>query len=158
MNYIFTDGAARANGKPHCAATAAIWFNEKGDTRVITDKPSNQRAELVAIEMALQLATAELQDKPVTIVTDSLYAIKCLTAWHVAWEKNGWTTANKKPVHHQDLLRPCLDMIQRHGNVQFRHQRSHQPRPSGTDTFETYLWQGNDTVDRLAGEALRQIR
>jgi ribonuclease HI len=48
----------------------------------------------------------------VTIVTDSRYAIDCVTSWCVTWRKNGWKTAAGKAVENKDLIESILHKIE----------------------------------------------
>jgi ribonuclease HI len=62
---------------------------------------TNQRAELTAALLALQLAPVS---QPINILTDSNYTINCATTWCISWEKNNWTTSQGKPVMNKDLV------------------------------------------------------
>ncbi len=42
--------------------------------------------------------------RPVQVITDSQYAINCLTVWLAGWQRNGWRTASRKPVKHRELI------------------------------------------------------
>lgn len=78
-------------------------------------RQTNQRAELTALLRALELAPLDVN---VEILSDSNYAINCVTVWYVNWRKNGWVTSNKKPVENKDLVEDILDKIEhrnRHG-------------------------------------------
>ncbi len=72
-------------------------------------RQTNQRAELTAIQRALDLAP---RHRDVTIYTDSKYAIDCLTNWFINWRKNGWLTSTKKPVENKDLIEATLAKIE----------------------------------------------
>lgn len=46
-----------------------------------------------------------------TIVTDSRYAIDCVTSWFKKWIRNSWLTSNNKPVENKDLVQAILVKI-----------------------------------------------
>ncbi len=98
--YIFTDGSSKNNGKKNCRASSSIYTGDFSKTEIILEEPSNQKAELYAIKMALDYICSNYKDKKVVIVTDSMYSIKCLTIWYRQWIKNDWKTSNGKKVCH----------------------------------------------------------
>ncbi|KAF7349180.1 Ribonuclease H1 [Mycena sanguinolenta] len=91
---VWTDGACRGNGQPGAVAGAGAWFSKpvdgsRGWWRALPRYPipTNQRAELTGVVLALELATkrrAQLDNDPFFILaihTDSQYAIDCLSNW-----------------------------------------------------------------------------
>lgn len=72
-------------------------------------RQTNQRAELTAILRALDIVP---RNRAVTIVTDSRYAIDCVTSWSINWRKNGWKTAAGKAVENKDLVENILNKIE----------------------------------------------
>lgn len=95
---IFTDGACKDNGKPYAKAGCGVFYPNKEYNNIAIKfdiKPiTNQRAELYAIFLALH----DKQDDNITIYTDSLYSIKCLTKWMPKWKLNGMKGANNQPI------------------------------------------------------------
>lgn len=159
--FVFTDGAASKNGGENCEASWSVYFADQ-DHRNCSGRvelsPSNQKAELYAILQALQL-TADEPD--VTIVTDSKYAIDCLTKWCNSWKRNGWVTAKGEPVKHVEVIQQSLAFVHSLGGadfetdeprVKFRHVKSHRKQP--TDGQELFFWLGNDHADRMARRVL----
>lgn len=73
---------------------------------------TNNRMELMAAIMAL-----ETLDRPaeITVVTDSTYVKQGISKWIHGWKRNGWKTADKKPVKNAELW-------QRLDEAQARHQ------------------------------------
>ena len=108
-------------------------------------RQTNQRAELTAIKRALQIVP---RNKNVNIITDSKYAIDCVTTWYQNWRENNWKTAAGKPVENKDLIEHILSMIEeRRGlNVQtgFEWIKGHANNP------------GNEAADRLAVDGARK--
>ncbi|KAI1432719.1 ribonuclease H1 [Xylaria sp. CBS 124048] len=73
-------------------------------------KPSKQRADLVAIIMALRWALQrynELNTAPITsvcIYTGSRYAVNCVNKWIVKWKANNWVNRHGEEVANRDLI------------------------------------------------------
>jgi len=83
---------------------------------------TNNRMELQAVIEALKylsarqgLAENKKKDK-VKIFADSNYVLLGVTSWIFNWEKNGWRTANKKPVLNQNLWKELIELIRNYGN------------------------------------------
>ena len=72
---------------------------------------TNNRMELLAAISALE---ALERPSAVTIVTDSAYVKNGVTIWIHGWKKNGWRTANKKPVKNEELWRQLEAATERH--------------------------------------------
>ncbi|TKX19470.1 ribonuclease-like protein 2 [Elsinoe australis] len=113
MLRIWTDGSSRGNGTANAIAGVGVYFGP-GDKRNVAEplagpRQTNQRAELTAILRALELSP---RDRPVTILSDSEYAINCVTTWFQKWRANGWLNASKKPVENKDLIEKILQYIE----------------------------------------------
>ncbi|KAK5997872.1 Ribonuclease H [Cladobotryum mycophilum] len=109
---VYTDGSSLANGKAGSRAGLGVYFGE-GDPRNVSERlqgepQTNQRAELMAMLRALQIAPLE---QAVRIYSDSQYSIKCVTEWATGWNKKGWLTATGEKVKNQDIIRAILDQI-----------------------------------------------
>ncbi|KAJ6110434.1 hypothetical protein N7486_002669 [Penicillium sp. IBT 16267x] len=125
---IYTDGGCRRNGQLGAigAAAAAIKsrnarFDGWRRTRSLPPypPPTNQRAEITAIILALERALEtldELNKSPhldVRILTDSKYAIGCMTDWIYKWTRNGWINSAGNEVANRDLLEEASDLDDR---------------------------------------------
>lgn len=70
----------------------------------------SQRAELIAIIMALDLALKAYykfginDDLDLVIRSDSQYAVNCMTNWIYTWLNNGWLTSSRRNVVNRDLV------------------------------------------------------
>jgi ribonuclease HI len=96
---------------------------------------------LTAILRALSVAP---EHRDVLIHTDSQYAIKCVTVWHVAWQRNNWITSLNRPVENRDLVEQIVDRI-----------RERKEMHGSSTTFEwvkghTGENDGNSMADKLA--------
>ena len=102
MEYmIYTDGAC--SGNPGPGGWGAVILDEKNnETNISGEEKSttNNRMELMAPIMALRKVK---EASKITIYTDSTYLKNGITTWIKNWEKNGWMSANKKPVKNKDL-------------------------------------------------------
>ena len=61
---------------------------------------TNNQMELTATIEALK---AIVKPHNIALYTDSQYVKNGITSWIFNWKKNGWKTANKKPVANKDL-------------------------------------------------------
>ncbi|CEJ86323.1 hypothetical protein VHEMI04073 [[Torrubiella] hemipterigena] len=114
---IYTDGGCRGNGQPGAIGAAAAAVKSRNGvydsrTRSLPRKPTptNQRAEITAIIIALEKALEKFDDldhRPylkVKIYSDSRYAVNCMTIWIYKWANNGWTNVAGCEVANRDLL------------------------------------------------------
>jgi ribonuclease HI len=67
--------------------------------------------EIMAAIMALEALTRPCQ---VELLTDSQYLRGGVTQWIHGWKRNGWRTADKKPVKNEDLWRRLDAATERH--------------------------------------------
>lgn len=79
----------------------------------VDDKQTNNRAELFAIYMAIKTVADNYKFEKINIYTDSEYSQKSLTVWLDTWKKNGWKSAQKKPVENQDLIKNIDTYLQK---------------------------------------------
>ena len=163
---VFTDGGCLFNGKKDAKAAFAVYFGDNDPNnfgKSFTDEPSNQKAELLAIQKALEImfhCETYSPDSRVIICSDSMYSINCLTKWYDNWVKNGWKTASKQPVKHKDLIVSCKALINdllrmRQVAVSFKHVFSHTAEPL-RNTLNWTLWNGNKNADLMVQDALRK--
>ena len=135
---IFTDGACSGNPGPGgWGVILRTGAHEKelsgGDVAT-----TNNRMELTAVIRGLE---ALKRPSVVTIHTDSRYVMDGLTQWMPRWKKNGWKTADKKPVKNDDLWRELDLQCARH-ELQWRWVRGHSGHPE------------NERADSLARAAI----
>ena len=99
MIKIYTDGSCIGN--PGRGGWAAIIIENKKQKIISGSEPytTNNRMELVAVIKSLKL----VKKKELSIITDSQYVKNGIEVWIFKWKKNGWMTAEKKPVKNKDL-------------------------------------------------------
>ncbi|MCJ1403192.1 hypothetical protein MMC11_006415 [Xylographa trunciseda] len=121
MLRVHTDGSSLRNGQEGAFAGVGVFFGPNDDRNLSEALPgprqTNQRAELTAILRALDTIP---RDTDVTIVTDSRYAIDCVTLWHVNWRRNGWKTSAGKAVENRDLVENILGKMEERAALQTR--------------------------------------
>lgn len=108
---IWTDGACSGNPGPG-GWGAVLRFN--GATRELSGGETlttNNRMELMAAIRALEALTRPCA---VDLHTDSQYVRGGVTSWMKGWKRNGWKTADRKPVKNQDLWEELDRLIARH--------------------------------------------
>jgi len=134
---IATDGACKGNPGPGgWGALLRFGENEKelsgGDAHT-----TNNRMELTAVIEALRILTRPCR---ITLSTDSKYVMDGLTRWIHGWQKNGWKTADKKPVKNAELWQALFAETQKH-QIEWKWVKGHAGNAD------------NERVDRLASDA-----
>ena len=149
---IYTDGACSNNGSDNARAGIGIHFSESNyikiediSSKLVMDKPTNNAAELVAIETAINKCIEKNITIPIIIFTDSDYSIKCITIWYPQWVKNK-NIKNKKNI--EIISRICQ---KKPLNLEFVHIRAqHDTKLEDEHSI------GNKLADRLAVEGINK--
>jgi len=108
---IHTDGAC--SGNPGPGGWGAILQSGSHRKEITGGEAwtTNNRMELTAAIMALEALKAPSE---VEIYTDSNYLRGGITSWIKGWKKNGWRTADKKPVKNVDLWKRLDEALKDH--------------------------------------------
>ena len=141
MKYvIYTDGACSGNPGPG-GWGAIILSEEKNETNISGKEKSttNNRMELMAPIMALRKIK---KSSKIIIYTDSIYLKNGITTWIKNWEKNGWKSANKKPVKNKDLWLTLNELSKKH-IIDWKWVKAHAGNKY------------NEIADKLATEAIK---
>lgn len=96
---VATDGSSLGNPGP--AGWAWIVSSESWDAGGLP-RATNQVAELFAILAALRAIPSSI---PLTVRTDSSYALKACSVWMSGWKANGWRRANGQPLANLKLMK-----------------------------------------------------
>jgi ribonuclease HI len=139
---IYTDGACKGNPGP--GGWGAI-LQYRGHEREIFGgeaRTTNNRMELTAVIRALESLKRRA---PVEIYTDSQYVKNGIETWIRAWKRNGWKTADRKPVKNADLWLE-LDQLATEHDITWHWVRGH------ADT------EGNTRADALANRGVDGLR
>lgn len=122
----YTDGAC--SGNPGPGGWGALLVARK-DGAVVRERElkggeahtTNNRMELMA---AIEALNALGKPTAITVVTDSNYVKGGVTQWIHGWKRNGWKTADRKPVKNEDLWR-ALDAAQARHSVTWKWVKGH---------------------------------
>ena len=151
---VYTDGACSKNGRAGARASWAHYFPDHtalSDAGRIadTEPQTNNRGELTAILRCVDKALASFApaDVDLHVFTDSDYSKNCLTKWVVGWMRNGWKTAEGKPVSNRDLIEEISGKLVGFQSYCVTWVRAHT---GGSDEHS----KNNEIVDRLATEVL----
>ncbi len=97
---LFTDGAC--SGNPGPGGWGAILRMSDREKELSGGEPAttNNRMELMGVISGLEALKRPCKVK---LYTDSKYVLDGATKWIHGWKKNGWRTADKKPVKNVEL-------------------------------------------------------
>lgn len=118
---IYTDGACSGNPGPGGWGAVVRYLTFETDLQGGEAQTTNNRMEMMAAIQALK--QLPLFSK-VTLSTDSMYLRDGVTRWMTNWKKNGWLTADKKPVKNQDLWLE-LDALLKQHELQWQWVKGH---------------------------------
>ncbi len=108
---IWTDGACSGNPGPGGWGALLISGEHRRELHGGDKQTTNNRMEMTA---AIEALNALKAPSKVTLHVDSTYVKDGLTKWIKGWKKNGWKTADKKPVKNQDLWQALEAACARH--------------------------------------------
>ncbi len=108
---IWTDGACSGNPGPG-GWGAVLKFGEAiKEASGGEANTTNNRMELIA---AIEALDALRRPCVVDVYTDSAYVRGGITGWLNGWKRNGWKTADKKPVKNVELWQRLDEAARRH--------------------------------------------
>jgi ribonuclease HI len=122
---IFTDGACKGNPGP--GGWGAI-LRSNGKERELSGGEAlttNNRMELMA---AIEALNALKKPCHVQLWTDSNYVRDGITKWVHGWRRNGWRTADRKPVKNAELWQALIEAAQPH-RVDWHWVKGHAGHP-----------------------------
>jgi len=109
---IYTDGSSLGN--PGKGGWGAVFIEKDKTIHELggcEENTTNNRMELTAVIETLKYLKKNHISENITIFADSNYVLTGITSWIFNWEKNGWKTANKKPVLNQDLWKEFIELV-----------------------------------------------
>jgi ribonuclease HI len=139
---IHTDGACSGNPGPGGWGAILTYGEHEKELKGGEAHTTNNRMELMGAISALE---ALKRPSTVELHTDSKYVHDGISKWIHGWKRNGWKTAEKKPLKNVDLWQRLDQAMQRH-EVHWRWVKGH----AGHDL--------NERADRLAVTAIAEIR
>jgi ribonuclease HI len=139
---IWTDGAC--SGNPGPGGWGAILQAGPRRKELNGGEPdtTNNRMELMAAIMALEALKKPCQ---VRMHVDSQYVRQGITGWIHGWKRNGWRTADKKPVKNAELWMRLDEARQRH-EIEWLWVKGHAGDPE------------NERADELAREGIKALK
>ena len=108
---IHTDGACSGNPGPGGWGAVLQYGDKIKELKGGEALTTNNKMELTAAISALNALTRSCE---VELHTDSNYVKDGLTKWIHGWKKNGWRTADKKPVKNVELWQALDAAVSRH--------------------------------------------
>jgi len=136
---IHTDGACSGNPGPGGWGALLRFRGIEKELSGGEAQTTNNRMELMAAIAALE---ALKRPSEIRLFTDSRYVMDGITKWIIGWKRNGWKTADKKPVKNDDLWRR-LDAAAAQHRIDWRWVKGHAGDPL------------NERVDAIARAAIK---
>lgn len=136
---VWTDGACSGNPGPGGWGAVLEWNGRRKELSGGEALTTNNRMELTAAIKALDAIKA---GAAVDLHTDSQYLRGGITDWIRKWKRNGWKTADRKPVKNVELWQQ-LDMACARHEVRWHWVKGHADTPE------------NHRADELAREGMQ---
>jgi ribonuclease HI len=139
---IYTDGACSGNPGPGGWGAILIYGKHRKEMSGGEAETTNNRMELMA---AISALGALKRPSEVKLWTDSNYVKQGITEWIHGWKKNGWRTADKKPVKNLELWQ-ALDEARTRHKISWHWVKGHAGHPE------------NERADELAREGMAPFK
>jgi ribonuclease HI len=145
--FAYTDGAC--SGNPGPGGWGALLIAREGEAVLKERQLNGGEAQTTNNRMELMAAISALEalERPsaITVVTDSAYVKNGIAGWIEGWKRNGWRTADKKPVKNEDLWRRLDEARARH-KVRWEWIKGHTGHPE------------NERADELARAGMKPFK
>lgn len=135
---IYTDGACSGNPGPGGWGAILMSGPHRKEISGGEANTTNNRMELFAAIAALEALKRPSQ---VDLHTDSSYLRNGITQWIHGWKRNGWRTADRKPVKNAELWQRLEEATHRH-QITWHWIKGHAGQPE------------NERADELAREGM----
>jgi ribonuclease HI len=139
---IHTDGACSGNPGPGGWGAILDYNGTRKELNGGASLTTNNRME---IQAAVEALNALKRPCAVEMHVDSQYVKDGITKWIHGWKKNGWKTADKKPVKNVELWQALDDAIKRH-QISWHWVKGHDGHPD------------NERADELAREGMAPFK
>ncbi len=139
---VYTDGAC--SGNPGPGGWGALLVHDGIEKTICggAADTTNNRMEMTA---AIEALKALKRPCNIHLHTDSSYLRDGITKWIHGWKKNGWRTADKKPVKNQDLWQALESQLERQ-HITWHWVKGHSGHP------------GNERADALANQGMAPFK
>ncbi len=122
---LYTDGACKGNPGPGGWGVLLVAADREKELFGGERDTTNNRMELTAVIRGLDSLTRGCD---VDVFTDSQYVKNGIQSWIHNWKRNGWKTADRKPVKNAELWRELEAATTRH-RVRWHWVRGHSEHP-----------------------------
>jgi len=139
---VHTDGACSGNPGPGGWGAILDYNGTRKELNGGEGQTTNNRMELMGAICALEALKRPCE---VEMHVDSQYVKDGITKWIHGWKKNGWKTADKKPVKNAELWQRLDDALKLH-KVSWHWVKGH----AGHDH--------NERADELAREGMAPFK
>jgi ribonuclease HI len=139
---IHTDGACSGNPGPGGWGAILDYNGTRKEIYGGEPQSTNNRMELKAAIEALNVLKRECD---VEMHVDSQYVKDGITKWIHGWKRNGWKTADKKPVKNVELWQALDEAIKRH-EMTWHWVKGHAGHPD------------NERADELARQGIADMK
>jgi ribonuclease HI len=139
---IWSDGACSGNPGPGGWGAVLMWDGHVRELKGGAAETTNNRMELTA---AIEALAALKASAAVDFYVDSQYVRGGVTGWIAGWKRNGWKTADRKPVKNIDLWQR-LDALREKHDIRWHWVKGH----AGTH--------GNERADQLARDGMEPFK
>jgi ribonuclease HI len=139
---IWTDGACSGNPGPGGWGVILLSGSHRKELFGGERETTNNRMELMA---AIQALSALKRPCHVRLHIDSQYVRQGITQWIHGWKRNGWKTADKKPVKNAELWQ-ALEAAASPHQIEWIWVKGH----AGEEL--------NERADELAREGVKSVR
>jgi len=139
---IYTDGACSGNPGPGGWGAILMWSGHRKELKGGEAATTNNRMELMAAIFALEALKVGVE---ADLYTDSAYVRNGITSWIHGWKRNGWRTADRKPVKNAELWQRLELAVAQH-RVTWHWIKGHAGHPE------------NERADELAREGMADFK
>ena len=138
---IYTDGACSGNPGPGGWGAVLRFQGKEKEISGGSQSTTNNQMELQA---AIEALKALKESCVVDLYTDSQYLRQGITQWIHNWKKNGWKTADKKPVKNRELWVELDGLVKKH-SIHWHWLKGHAGHPENERCDEL----ARNEIDRL---------